>query len=209
MKAHTASSDRLKGSPFPPVIIATLGTIGLLAYGYLMPRFQLMEFGVLFVAIIFCAVGYTQNIIRSLASIIALYLAAGLAIRFYVGAAPYIGSPFGEEITRDTLTLSYVVLALAFWALFESLSRAFFRDTSVPWLGFLDHLSAAVIYLIIGLLVASLLFTVLGYSSQLRRQHNASVLRPVFNEVFRPVYISQTPWFGQQSPAIYAYDMND
>ncbi|MCJ7736403.1 MAG: CvpA family protein [Anaerolineae bacterium] len=209
MISHTASSERQRVSPFPPVIIATLGTISLLVYGYMTPRFQLMEFGVLFVAILFCAVGYTQNVVRSLASGVALYLTAGLAVRFYVGAAPYIGSPFGEEITRNILTLSYVVLALAFWALLESLSRAFLRDASLPWLGFFDHLSAAVVYLILGLLVASILFTVLGYSSQLRGQHNASVLRPVFNEIFRPVYISQTPWFAQRSPAIYAYDIHN
>jgi len=66
---------------------------------------------------------------------------------------------------------------------------------------------AAAIYLVIGLLIASLLFNVLGYSSSLRGQHNASVLRPVFNQIFKLVYASHIPWFPPQQPAIYTYDL--
>jgi len=207
MKSESASSRGQRVSPFPPLILATLGMVLILTLGYAKPGLQLLDLIVLVVAVLFCALGYMRNLIRSMGSTVIIYLATGLAVRFYILAAPYIGSPLGEVVTRNALTLSYMVLAIAFLVLFESVTKALFSETTIPWLGFLDHWLAAGVYLVVGLLVASLLFTVLGYSSWFRAQHDASPLRPLYRQAFRVVYSSHILWFPPQTPSIYTYDL--
>jgi len=66
--ARQASGESYKASPFPPLIFAALGTLLILAYGYTRPNFQFLEFIVSFIAVLFFAIGYTQNVVRSIAS---------------------------------------------------------------------------------------------------------------------------------------------
>jgi len=202
-----ASRRGKKVSPFPPTILATLGVVLVLTLGYAKPGLRLLDLIVLVVAVLFCAFGYMRNLLRGVGSAVMIYLATGLAVRFYILAAPYIGSPLGEVVTRNALTLSYMVLATAFWVLFESVTKALFGDTAITWLGFLDHWLAAGVYLVIGVLIASLLFNVLGFSSWFRAQHDASPLRPLYRQVFRLIYDSHTLWFPPQTPSIYTYDL--
>ncbi|NLE44995.1 MAG: CvpA family protein [Chloroflexi bacterium] len=202
-----ASSAKPRSIVFPPLILCVLGTGAILAYGYTTPGFLMLEFVILFIAVLFAAIGYTQNTVRGFLSTIILYIATGIAATAYRPLAPYIGSPLGEQVTRNSLVFTYIVLALAVWILLEVISRHLLNDTSIPLIGFLDHVAGAVIYLIIGIFIASLLFNVLGYSSTWGGAHDAATLRPVLRGVFSALYTSQRFWFLGQPPAIYTYDL--
>ena len=96
---------------------------------------------------------------------------------------------------------------LLIWVILEVIARLSFRDVGLPVLALVDKIGGIVIFLLLGILVASLLFNVFGYGRRTRRAHNASLLRPAFNTVFRLHYASQSFWFGSNPPPIYTYDL--
>ncbi len=216
----------------PPLLLGALGSIGIVALYYRVPGFQTIELGLLFVVTGCAAVGYRQGVVRGIATIVIIYLATGVAATFYRVTAPYVNgivqiweilwnaaestirrtpAPqadllLGGAVTSDSVALSFGLLALIAWGTLEIAGRALFEDTRLPWLGVLDNLGGVIVYLIVGVLVASLLFNTLGYGS-LRRVHNQALLRPRFNQVLYWHYTAQAFWFPRGSPAIYAYDL--
>ena len=109
-------------------------------------------------------------------------------------------------LTGDVLAVSFGVLAVIVWGTLEYISRVSFRDTSLPRLRVLDNVGGVLIYLLIGILVASLLFNTIGYGS-LRRAHNKALLRPRFNQVLALYYTAQSSWFSRP-PSIFVYDLD-
>ena len=209
MNAHPAPRRRRSAqSPAPLLIISVLGVAGVLALHFLVPDLQSIELVLLLVVVGFGAVGYTQNIIRGLMSTAMLYVASGVAATLYQITAPYIGAPFGDEVNRNTLALSFSVLTVVLWVTLGVLGRVSFRNTSLPALSILDNLGSVFIYLIIGVLVASLLFNSIGYGQLGRRAHNKAFLRPRFNQVLYLYYTTQSFWFPRRPPPIYAYDLD-
>jgi len=200
------------------MILGTLGTVGVVALYFLSPGFQPIEL-VLLITVGFVAAGYTQGIVRGITTIIALYIATGVGAILYRTAAPYTGivkllltlpltGNLSLEVYMDngTLAFSFVLLTLIAWSVLEIAIRASFQDTSLPGLGILDNLGGVIVHLIVGLLVASLLFNALGYG-RLRPMHDRAQLRPVFNQALRLHYLTQSFWFPRRPPAIYTYDL--
>jgi hypothetical protein len=192
----------------PPLVFLLLGIAGVLALKFFILDLQHIELILLFVLVGFGAVGYTQNIIRGLMTAAMLYFASGVAATLYPITAPYIGAPFGEEVDHNVLGLSFGVLTVVIWVTLEALGRASFRDTRMPALGILDNIGSLFIYLAIGVLVVSLLFNTIGYGRLGRRAHNASLLRPKFNQVLYLHYTAQSFWFSRRPPPIYVYDLD-
>lgn len=210
MAAHPAPrrEERSTKDVVPPVIFSLLGVAGVIAFNYLVSGLQSIEVILLFVLIAFGAVGYSQGIIRGLMTAAILYAASGIAATFYPFAAPYIGAPFGDEVDRNILALSFGVLTVVIWVTLEVLGRASFRDTRMPALGILDNLGSLIVYLAVGVLVISLAFNAIGYGRVGRRAHNDSLLRPEFNRVLYLHYTAQSFWFPRRPPPIYVYDLD-
>ncbi len=123
-----------------PLIISVLGIAGIITLNFLIPDLQPMELVLLFVVVGFGAVGYMQDIVRGLMSTAMLYVAAGVAATFYQTTAPFVGAPFGDEVDRNILALSFGVLTAIIWITLEILGRTSFRDTKLPVVGILDNL---------------------------------------------------------------------
>jgi hypothetical protein len=189
------------------LLLATFGVLVVIGLYFVVPGFQPLDAGLLILVVAIAALGTTQNIIRGAMSVIFLYIATGMAALFYVSAAPYIGAPFGERLTNEIFALSFSVLTALVWLVLELIGRALVPDTSLPAIGILDQLGGLVIYLLIGLVVASLLFNAIGYGARWRAFHDAAQLRSTFSGLMYWILRSQSFWFAGEPPNIYAYDM--
>ena len=203
----------------PPLILATLGIIGIVSLYLLVPEFQPIEL-VLLATVACVAAGYTQGIVRGIITIVILYIATGVAAVFYQVTAPYTGLvktiltlpltgnfSLDVNLNNSTLAFSFGLLTVLTWLVLEIAIRVSFQDTSLPGLGVLDNLGGVIAYLIVGVLVASLLFNALGYG-RLRPAHDKALLRPAFNQVIYLHYVTQSFWFPGRPPAIYTYDLS-
>ena len=190
-----------------PLLLVTFGVLAAVGLYFVVPGFQPLDAGLLILVGAIAALGTTQNIIRGATSAIFLYIATGMAALFYVPAAPYIGAPFGERLTNEIFALSFGVLTAVIWLVLELIVRALVPDTSVPAIGFLDRLGGMLIYLLIGLVVASLVFNAIGYGARWRAFHDVARLRSMFGSVVRWVLRSQSFWFANEPPNIYLYDL--
>lgn len=190
----------------PPLIIAALGVAGAVTF-YFLAHAQVLEVIVLVLAVALIAIGYQQRLLRGVASLIILYVASGVAATFYSVATPYVAAPLGGELTRRNLSLSFLVLTAAGCAFLEFMTRASMKDVTLPALGILDNLGGMLLYVFVGILVATLIFNAVGYSEWGRYAHNHAVLRPVFRQVLSWHYALQTFWF-RRPPPIYVYDLD-
>lgn len=226
MAVEYKSRRRLDKSQIPPLTIGAVGTVGVVACYLLVPGFQPIELVPLLLVVGFAAVGYTQGIIRGIMTYVMLYVATGIAATLYRTIAPYVStlwkffailftsdlfsselsSSFFENVDYDGLALSFGLLTVVIWGILEIIGRASFRDTGLPGLGILDDVGGVIVHLVIGILVASLLFNAMGYGG-LRHAHNQALLRPVFNQVLRVHYVTQSFWFPRRPPSIYVYDL--
>jgi hypothetical protein len=202
----------------PVLIISALGIVGIVALVLLVPGFQPIDIALLLVVVGLGAAGYTQDTLRGIATVVMIYVATGTAATFYQKVSPYVGAiqqtltlnleaTVGENIDRGTLALSFSLLAMIIWIVLETIARLSFRDTSLPALGILDKLGGVFVHLIVGILVASLLFNAIGYGRS-RRVHDKALLRPEFNQVLYLYYNTQSFWFPRNPPPIYVYDLD-
>ena len=215
------------------LILGAMGTLGVAALYYVTPGLQPIELPLMLLVVLIGAVGYTQGILHGVLTTIYLYIGTGVAATFYRGAAPYvkmiqqswvavwqwvvsvaslrstdmqdISRVLDEAANRDTLAISFVVLTVIVWAILEMISRASLKDTSLPRIGILDNLGGVFMYLVIGVLVATLLFNAAGYG-RLRRAHDKALLRQEFNRALHSYYSAQSFWFSSPPP-LYSYDL--
>ena len=216
-------SDR---KAIPSLLIGALGTVGVVALYLLVPGFQFIELVLLLVVVGFGAAGYNRGIIRGAMTIALLYVATGVAATLYPIPAPYVAATgqffalvftgnalsgeldvANQNVGGGSLAISFVLLTVVIWGALEAIGRVAFRDTSLPRLGILDNLGGVVVHLVIGALVASLLFNAIGYG-QLRPAHNKALLRRRFNQVLSVHYNAQSFWFPRTPPPIYVYDLD-
>jgi uncharacterized membrane protein required for colicin V production len=192
-----------------PLVIGTLGAVGTIAANFMVPGFQGFEVALLLVMVIGATIGYNRRVVRGLVTIPFLYVATGFAAFTYEPAAPYIGAPFGDfrevEPTRIVKVFSFFVLMLAVWIALEGISRALFKDMSLPKLGILDNFGGVLVHFIIGILVAALLFNALGYTQRWEGGGSArkATLSPMLLQVVRAGYTTQSFWFPGKPPALY------
>jgi uncharacterized membrane protein required for colicin V production len=192
-----------------PLVIGTLGAVVAVLALFMVPGFLPLEVMLLLVMVAGAAIGYNRRTIRGLVTVPFLYVATGFAAITYEPAAPYIGAPFGDfrevEPTRAVKAFSFFVLMLAVWIALEGISRALFKDMSLPKMGILDNFGGIFVHLVIGVLIAALIFNALGYTQQWRESGSArrAALAPMFLQVIRTGYLTQSFWFSGKTPAIY------
>lgn len=200
----------------PPLIIGTLGVFGIAAL-YALQLVRSIEFVPLIIIVYATAVGYTRGIVRGVLTFIILYIATVAAALLYQTVAPY-SNAVGKVLTfnlkasvEDAAPLgaqafAFSLLTVIFWLVLEFIGRATFQTPDLPQLGILDNLGGVLVHLVVGVLVASLLFNAAGYGRS-RPKHDQAYLRHTFNQVLYLHYTTQSFWF-QSAPPIYAYDLH-
>jgi uncharacterized membrane protein required for colicin V production len=194
-----------------------LGTFGVVALYYFIPGFRSVELFSMLVVVGFGTLGYDRRITRGVVTLIIIYFATGVAATLYQAVTPLVGSvlqamrfnldaTYAESVNRGSLALTFSLLTIIVWILLEILTRVFLKETSMPGLGILDKLGGLLIHLVVGALVAALLFNTYGYGRS-RPVHDRALLRPQFNLALRAHYTAQSFWF-QRPPPIYVYDLN-
>ena len=203
----------------PTLLIGALGIAGIVALFLLVPGVQFIELVLLAIVVGIVAMGYRRGIIRGIISILFLYIATGIAATFYPIPAPYVagirqflgrmsvGTVTQGELDGDSLAISFILVMLVTWIALEAIGHSASPDTSLPRLGILDNLAGVGAHLVVGVLVASLLFNAIGYG-HLRRAHHKAVFRSRFNQVLTLHYGTQSFWFGESPPPIYVYDLD-
>lgn len=203
----------------PTLLIGALGIAGIVALFLLVPGVQFIELVLLAIVVGIVAMGYRRGIIRGIISILFLYIATGIAATFYPIPAPYVAGirqflgrmPVGNvtqgNLDGDSLAISFILVMLVTWIALEAIGHSASPDTSLPRLGILDNLAGVGAHLVVGVLVASLLFNAIGYG-HLRRAHHKAVFRSRFNQVLTLHYGTQSFWFGESPPPIYVYDLD-
>ena len=203
----------------PTLLIGALGIAGIVALFLLVPGVQFIELVLLAIVVGIVAMGYRRGIIRGIISILFLYIATGIAATFYPIPAPYVAGirqflgrmPVGNvtqgNLDGDSLAISFILVMLVTWIALEAIGHSASPDTSLPRLGILDNLAGVGAHLVVGVLVASLLFNAIGYG-HLRRAHHKAVFRSRFNQVLTLHYNTQSFWFGESPPPIYVYDLD-
>lgn len=200
------------------LIVAALGAAAIASYYIWGPReLRGMDAGMLFIIIAFAAYGTTEGIIRAAMTATALYLSTAIAGTFYAALTPYsrsllgalaglgLASPAAGNADLPALAVSFAFAAGVLWVILEILFRAALPEARLAPLGFVDRVGGAALYLAIGIIVAALLFRLLGMGVADRAAHNAAVLRPEFNRVTGLVYRAQSFWFAGRPPVIYTY----
>jgi hypothetical protein len=211
----------------PSLLIGSLGTVGVVALYILVPGFQFFELVLMLMVIGLLAISCRQGIIRGIMTIVILYIATGIAATFYRHFGPFLGkllqvlaklivafvpipqltTTFDGRVDHTVLAISFLLITVLIAIVLEIISRFSFRDTRLPSLGIVDTLGGAVVLLLVGLLITSLLFNTLGYG-WMRRTHQKARLRPVFNQVIYLHYVTQSFWFPAEPPPIYSYDVD-
>ncbi len=202
----------------PVLIIGILGLFGSLAIYYFTPTFFSIDLLMMLVIVFFVTIGYNLGIVRGVLTIVIVYLSTAFSAMFYRNVAPYVGAllrvfaldlsaSVEDGATRGDLAFTFMLLAFVFWLILEILSRIFMEDTKISSIGVLDNLGGVVVYFLVGVLVAALLFNAIGYG-RLRSLHNVAGLRRPFNQVLYLFYNTQSFWFGRNPPPLYTYDLN-
>ncbi|MGD2145514.1 MAG: CvpA family protein [Anaerolineae bacterium] len=211
--------DRSKG--IAALVIATLGTMGIVVFFFRGPR-ELRGFDLflLFLVLGFAAYGSMRSIIRGLTTALSIYVATAVAATFYPALRVYCrsliniaqghlrGRPPIRPVDYSALALAFALIAIPLWAALEGLFRAALPDAHLRFLGFLDRAAGALVHMVIGIFVATLVFNVFGYGFAGRSTHDKATLRPEAGQVMALYYQSQSFWFPRRPPAIYTYDLD-
>lgn len=214
-----AQHNRTTSKGTVALIVAALGAVAIACYYVWGPRdLRGMDAALLFVVIAFAAYGTTESIIRGALTVAAVYLSTAMAGTFYAALTPYsrsllnalaglgLASPAVGNSDLPALALSFALAAGALWMILELLFRAALPGARLALLGFVDRVGGAVLYLALGVIVAALLFRLLGMGAAGRTAYSAAVLRPEFNRVTELVYQTQSFWFAGRPPVVYTYD---
>ncbi len=202
----------------PVLLICLLGVFGSIALLYFIPRFGGLDLMMLLVVTIFAAVGWLRGTVRGIVGIVIFYLSTGIAALTYRAVTPYIGGVLqaarfnldataAESVTRGSMALSFTLLTIILYIILEILGKVTMEETTIKGIGMLDNLVGILVYAVLGILVAALLFNLIGYGRS-RPSHDRAYLRPTFNQVLYLHYLSQSFWFPRGAPPLYVYDLN-
>ena len=218
----TAIPSKTGDSPakkwIPLLILGILGTFGVIAIYFFIPGHQSIDVLLMLVIVGLSTVGYARGIVAGALTIVFLYIATGIAAIFYQTITPYVGgiqqvllfnldASRGETVNRSSMALSFSLLTLVVWIILQVASRILVGNTRLLTIGILDNIGGIFVHVIIGVLVASLLFNAIGYGRS-RSVHDRAKLRRTFNQVLYVHYTAQSFWFPGRPPPIYTYDLN-
>jgi hypothetical protein len=208
------------GGVVVPLVLATLGTVAVIALFFVLPDFQAIEMLALLLGIGIAAIGYSRRIGRGLISLAVLYFSSAVAASLYHSAAPSVAralaglaNPFSTEPaqaispTKGEYAFTFAIITISVCVLLELLARAAIPETEMPRLRLVDNIGGILVHLVVAFLAASLLFNTLGYGG-LRSSHNRAQFREAFNQVLLVHYQTQAFWFGDDPPSIYTYDLD-
>jgi hypothetical protein len=202
----------------PVLLIGIVGIFIVVALFAMVPDLQLIEFVPLLLIVAVSAWGYLRGFVRGVLTIVVMYFATTTAALLYRAAAPFVGAVLKlvtfdlNASVEDAASLgaqafTFSLLMAIVWILLELVRRATFQTPNLPQLGILDNLGGVMAHLVLGILIASLLFNVVGYGRS-RPQHDRAYFRSTFNQIVYYYYLGQSFWFGRNPPPIYTYDLN-
>jgi uncharacterized membrane protein required for colicin V production len=203
----------------PVLLIGIAGIFGAFGIWYMiLPDPKTIELTMLLVIVGLTAVGYLRGTVRGLLTIIIIYISSAAGALLYRTISPFvnvalamlrldINTTTDDPVSDSTRALSFILVMLVFWGIGELLRGAFFQGASLPEIGVLDNLGGVFMHIVVGVLVASLLFNAYGYGSS-RPVHHKAALRPFFSQVVRLMVITQSFLFGGSPPPFYTYDLN-
>jgi hypothetical protein len=184
----------------------------------ILPNPKTIELTMLLVIAGLTAFGYMRGIVKGVLTIIVIYISSAAGALFYRTISPFvniavamlrlnINTTLDDPVNDSVRALSFVLVMLAAWGVGELLRAAFIQGTSLPEIGVLDNLGGVLVHIVVGVLVASLLFNAYGYGRS-RPVHDQATLRPFFNYAVRLMSTTQAFLFGGTSPALYTYDLH-
>jgi uncharacterized membrane protein required for colicin V production len=207
----------------PVLIVGVLGVCGAVALYYFAPqllgrRFQPIELVLMLIMVGIAAIGYYRRLMHGVLSILAYYLATGMATLIYRPLTPYAGSVLealqfnfdataAESTTPGYYATTFFLVSLAIWIVLELLLRASLKEAGRSGSGISDRIGGLLVHLVLGVLVASMLFNLYGYGRS-RPIHDRALLRRNLNQVLYLQYLSHSFWFSRTPPPIYTYDLN-
>jgi uncharacterized membrane protein required for colicin V production len=202
----------------PVLLVGIVGISIIVALFAMTPGLQLIEFTPLLLIVVFSAWGYLRGFLRGVLTIVVIYLSTAVAALFYRALAPFVGAVLEvltfnlnasveDAASLGDLAFTFSLLTVILWILLELVRKATFQAPELPQLGIMDNLLGVMAHLVLGILIASLLFNVVGYGSS-RPQHDRAHFRSNFNQVVYFHYLSQSFWFGKNPPPIYTYDLD-
>jgi uncharacterized membrane protein required for colicin V production len=202
----------------PVLLIGIVGIFTIVVLFAMTPDLQLIEFIPLVLIVVFSAWGYLRGFVRGVLTIVIIYLSTAVAALFYRAIAPFVGAVLEvstlnlnasveDAASSADLAFTFTLLTVILWILLELVRRATFQTPELSQLGIMDNLLGVMAHLILGILIASLLFNIVGYGRS-RPQHDRAHFRPTFNQVVYFHYLSQSFWFGKNPPPIYIYDLD-
>jgi uncharacterized membrane protein required for colicin V production len=202
----------------PVLLVGIVGIFAIVALFAMTPEMRVIEFTPLLIIVIFSAWGYLRGLVRGVLTIVIIYLSTAVAALFYRGIAPFVGAVLEvmtfnlnasveDAASLGDLAFTFTLLTVTLWILLELVRRATFQAPELSQLGIMDNLLGVLVHLVLGILIASLLFNIVGYGDS-RPKHDRAYLRPTFNQIIYVHYMSQSFWFGRNPPPIYTYDLD-
>jgi uncharacterized membrane protein required for colicin V production len=202
----------------PVLLIGIVGIFAIVGLFATTPDLRLIEFTPLLLIVVFSAWGYLRGFVRGVLTIVIIYLSTAVAGLFYRAIAPFVGAVLEvmrlnlnasveDAASLGDLAFTFSLLTAILWILLEIVRRATFQAPELSQLGILDNILGVLVHLVLGILIASLLFNVVGYGDS-RPRHDRAHFRPTFNQVVYAHYLSQSFWFGRNPPPIYTYDLD-
>jgi hypothetical protein len=203
----------------PVLLIGIVGVFGAFGIWYtILPDPKTIELTMLLVIAGLTAMGYPRGMVRGVLTIIIIYISSAAGALFYRTISPFVNvalamlslnieTTVDDPVSDSTRAFSFVLVMLAVWGVGELLRGAFFQGASLPEIGVLDNLGGVLMHIVVGVLIASLLFNAYGYGSS-RSVHHKAALRPYFNQVVRLIVTAQSFLLGGSPPPLYTYDLN-
>jgi len=201
----------------PVLLIGVIGIGVVLAAYILIGGFQTVELPLMLLIVLWGAWGYNRGAVRGLLTVIILYVATAFAALGHAFAAPYVAAvqqvarfDLGaslDQATRSSIALAFILLTIVFWGILELLRRGLIPSESSGYqTNILDGLFGVGIHILVGVLVAAIIFNAYGYGPS-RPIHNYARLRPYLNQILYLLYSAQSFWFGGNPPPLYTYDL--
>jgi uncharacterized membrane protein required for colicin V production len=157
------------------------------------------------------ALGFVRGLMRMALSLVVLYVAAVLAMTFYVGLGRYLTYMFGLS-QAVAQSLAFVLILFLTTTLITFILRRTYRDTALPGLRQVDQLGGMVVgffvsVIWIGFAILALAFVLAAPVSEEGGLHlsllgyfNRSNLIPIFYAVLPIILATLRPWMPKGLP---------
>lgn len=176
-----------------------------------------IDAAMLAVMVLFLAYGTAETVLRGVTTALSLYLSTAVAGLFYAVLMPYsrsllealgalgLRTPPAARPDTPALAVSFALAAATIWLILELLFRAALPEAHIAWLGFVDRVGGAALYLAVGVVVAALSFKITSLGLVVQSACAEAALRPFLERVIDLLAHIQSLWFTGPVPVVYAH----